>query len=105
MKDLAYNILVILIITAFVFGLGSLIKWSIDVENQEQQAIVDKIMSGEYEFIDLKRDMTGKYHSNETFQVTYYTKETSYKQIDITMEQFYELEEQFWDILEHKVNY
>lgn len=105
MKDFAYNVLVILVITAIVFGLCSFIKWTIDVEDKEQQEIVDKIMSGEYEFIDLKRDMTGKYHRNETFQVTYYTKETSYKQIEITMEQFYDLEEQFWDILEHKVNY
>lgn len=105
MKDLVYNIFIILIITAFVFGLGSLIRWSIDVEKQEQQVIIDKIMSGEYNFVDLKRDMTGKYHSTEEFKVTYYTEEQGYKQIEITMTQFYELEEKFWDILEKKINY
>lgn len=105
MRDFAYNFFIILVIVVFVFGLGSFIKWSIDVEKQEQQVIIDKIMSGEYNFVDLKRDMTGKYHSTEEFKVTYYTEGQDYKQIEITMTQFYELEEKFWNILEKKINY
>lgn len=105
MESVGYYILKILIIIVVLCGLSSFIIWVTEIDKQELQTEIDKIISGEYNFVDLKRDMTGKYHNQETFQVTYYTKDKGYQQKEITMEQFYDLEEQFWDILEHKIDY
>lgn len=105
MKDFLIQLGIIIIIGGCFFALASFTKWTIDIDNQEKQVEIDKIMNGEYNFVDLKRDITGKYHNTEKFQVTYYVEGKGYKQMEITMEQFYDFEEKFWDILEKKVDY
>ena len=60
MESVGYYILKILIIIVVLCGLSSFIIWVTETDKQELQTEIDKIISGEYNFVDLKRDIDRK---------------------------------------------
>lgn len=84
--------------------IGLIVFMQYDNEQTElrKQEIVNQLLNEELHFVDLKTTYEGKY-VQEKKTVVYYQND-QFIEMEITLQQYYELQEKYWDIISKKVD-